>query len=100
VSIAVLYESQIRGIRGIARALGCAVSTTVIYLSQGHNGVRLEAVRIGGVWVSSEEAIERFAAGCTRQHLAATERPSVAPGRRKRQLAETEARLREKGLMT
>jgi hypothetical protein len=37
-------------------------STIVRWILHGVRGVRLEAVRVGGRWVTTHEAIERFSA--------------------------------------
>jgi hypothetical protein len=45
------------------------VSTLVRWILHGVRGVKLEAARIGGRWVTSQEALERFSAALTAQHL-------------------------------
>lgn len=46
------------------------VSTIVRWILHGVRGVRLEAVRVGGRWITSHEAIERFSAALTAEYLA------------------------------
>jgi len=52
------------------------VSTLVRWIVHGVRGVKLEAARVGGRWVTSREALERFSAALTAQHL-----PLSGPGR-------------------
>src|SRR4051812_23510346 len=44
-----------------------AVSTLTRWISTGVRGVRLEASRLGGKWITSTQAIERFTESLTRQ---------------------------------
>src|SRR5262249_25638885 len=37
------------------------ISTVVRWISKGVQGVKLEAIRLGGRWVTSREALQRFA---------------------------------------
>jgi hypothetical protein len=45
------------------------VSTLVRWILHGVRGVQLEAARVGGRWVTSPEALERFSATLTAQHV-------------------------------
>ena len=47
------------------------VSTIVRWILRGVRGVQLEAVRVGGRWVTTHEALERFSAALTAQHISA-----------------------------
>ena len=44
------------------------VCTLVRWILHGVRGVRLEAVRIGGRWITSHEALDRFTAALTAQY--------------------------------
>ena len=60
------------------------VATVHRWRLRGLRGVRLEAVRLGGVWYTSYEALQRFAArlaGETDGGPAATGTASAVPGR-------------------
>jgi hypothetical protein len=46
------------------------VSTIVRWILHGVRGVRLEAVRVGGRWVTTHEALERFSAALTARYAA------------------------------
>src|SRR4051812_28978954 len=46
-----------------------AVSTLIRWVTQGVQGVRLEAFRLGWRWVTTEEAIDRFMETLTAQRL-------------------------------
>jgi hypothetical protein len=78
------------------------VSTIVRWILHGVRGVRLGAVRIGGRWVTSREALERFSAALTAQHDASlippnqAARPSSVTHQRRQEHLERE--LREIGL--
>jgi hypothetical protein len=43
-------------------------STLVRWILHGVRGVRLEAARLGGRWVTSHEALDRFSAALTARH--------------------------------
>jgi Protein of unknown function (DUF1580) len=45
------------------------VSTLFRWVTKGTRGVRLEALRLGGQWFTSEEALRRFAARLTERSL-------------------------------
>jgi hypothetical protein len=55
------------------------VSTIVRWILHGVRGVRLEAVRIGGRWITSHEALERFTAALTANHTSSSPQPSNPP---------------------
>jgi hypothetical protein len=65
------------------------VSTILRWILKGVKGVRLEGVRLGGRWVTSAEALQRFS-----EKLTATKVPQVAEKtpqpRRAAELAEEE----------
>jgi hypothetical protein len=44
-------------------------STVIRWILKGKSGIRLEAVRIGNVWVTSSEAITRFIVATTEASL-------------------------------
>jgi hypothetical protein len=50
------------------------VSTIYRWAQKGQDGVRLEAVRLGGRWVTSAEAIQRFVEAVTEAYA-----PALAP---------------------
>jgi hypothetical protein len=58
-------------------------STCLRWVLRGVRGVRLEAVRLGGRWVTSLEALDRFALRVTATSSAPTP-PSPATDRRRR----------------
>ncbi len=60
--------------------------------------VRLEAVRIGGRWVTSEEALARFAARLTPRLDAPTPASPRSPGRRQRASQRAAAALEKIGI--
>jgi hypothetical protein len=82
---------------------GRAVSVSCItrWILQGvrtpQGRLRLEAVRIGGRWVTSLEALERFIAGQT-PNLADRLQLPRTPAARRRAIERAEARLQKIGL--
>jgi hypothetical protein len=54
------------------------VSTLVRWITRGVLGVRLEALRVGGRWMTSHEACQRFAAALTAKHNAPLIQPKAA----------------------
>lgn len=81
------------------------VSTIIRWITHGVRGVRLEAVRLGGRWVTSVEALDRFAAALTAQAEQARSGAKVVPPthnatsrREERRLASAEARLTAAGI--
>src|SRR5262245_36421156 len=60
------------------------LSTVVRWKDRGVRGVRLEAVRLGGRWVTSREALARFVARVTAT-ASPTPTPVTAPGELRRQ---------------
>jgi Protein of unknown function (DUF1580) len=52
------------------------VSTLVRWILRGVRGVKLEAARVGGRWITSQEALERFSAALTAQHISPVNQPS------------------------
>jgi hypothetical protein len=77
------------------------VSTLVRWILAGVKGpngkVRLEAIRFGGRWLTSVEALERFAAAQT-PNLA--DRPQLprSPAARQRAIERADARLQKLGI--
>jgi hypothetical protein len=59
------------------------LSTLLRWILQGVDGIRLEGVRLGGRWVTSQEALQRFAEALT-PDLTANPRTSRSPGARER----------------
>lgn len=45
------------------------VSTVKRWILRGSRGVRLEGIRVGGQWITSREALERFSAALTARYL-------------------------------
>lgn len=62
------------------------------------NRVRLEAVRVGGRWLTSREALDRFAASLTPSTDTATTNPIRAPSRRRRDISAATKRLNRMGI--
>jgi hypothetical protein len=65
------------------------------------NGVvRLEAIRLGGRWITSHEALHRFGAGLTAQFddRVATTATSPTPNQRQRASAKAEEQLNKLGI--
>lgn len=58
------------------------VSTLVRWILHGVRGIKLEAARIGGRWVTSHEAIERFSVALTAQHAPASGQGEPATSKR------------------
>lgn len=54
------------------------VSTVVRWILHGVRGVRLEAVRIGGRWATTEEAMSRFSAALTAKYAVASDEPAAS----------------------
>jgi hypothetical protein len=56
------------------------VSTLTRWILHGVQGVRLEAYRIGGRWVTTREALERFSAALTERQLPpSNSQPELSP---------------------
>ena len=79
-------------------------STLMRWILKGATGpdgkrVRLEAVRIGGRYLTSREAIQRFAEACTPKHDDCAEpAPTQTPARRRRAAERAGELLREAGV--
>ncbi|MBV8232948.1 MAG: DUF1580 domain-containing protein [Planctomycetaceae bacterium] len=71
------------------------VSTLTRWILRGVHGVRLEAARLGGRWVTSEEAICRFSAALT--DLQDTPAGALAPDTRRAHIARRRPRAAEGG---
>jgi hypothetical protein len=71
------------------------VSTVVRWILHGVRGVRLEAVRIGGRWITSQESLERFSAALTTKHNASRMEPAATQGGSLAQRREQEQAERE-----
>jgi hypothetical protein len=65
------------------------VSTLLRWINPGVRGVRLEAVRLGGRWVTSQEALQRFADRLTSAQAGPT------PALRKEELRTADATEKE-----
>lgn len=70
------------------------LSTALRWVTRGVRGVRLEAVRLGGRWVTSLEALDRFAARLT----AADCRPEHGAAAPHQAATRVEEELRRHGL--
>ena len=70
-------------------------TTLIRWITQGLNGIRLEAVRVGGRWITSVEAIQRFSDALTAAKLsrATTQEPS-----QRRRVMQAEQELDEIGI--
>jgi hypothetical protein len=78
------------------------VSTLVRWIHHGVGGVRLEARRLGGRWVTTLEALDRFSQAQTDGHPSATQagppaRQGGGEGRRRR-LERAERELKARGV--
>jgi hypothetical protein len=71
------------------------LSTLLRWITRGVRGVRLEAVRLGGRWVTSKEALQRFADRLTTAEQAPT---SAVSTRRTRAVDAVEQELSRLGL--
>jgi hypothetical protein len=73
------------------------VATIFRWIQHGVRGVKLEAVRLGGRWVTSVEALQRFAEACSASpapDASPSHRPTSATHRRAAERADRElARL-------
>lgn len=80
-------------------AAGCRVhiSTLVRWRIRGVRGVRLEAIRIGGRWHTSREALARFAVAVTAAVEKAAE-PNAVPDPRPAHLDLVTAELERAGI--
>jgi hypothetical protein len=79
----------------------CALSTLLRWVLQGVRGpggmrVRLEAVRLGGRWLTSREALQRFTERLTPEPQAAL--PMRTPGQRRRAAERAAVRLQKAGI--
>jgi hypothetical protein len=72
------------------------LSTILRWVLRGVNGVRLEAVRLGGRWVTSKEALQRFAERST-PTLADSQLPR-SPKQRDVAVRRAERRLEKAGI--
>jgi Protein of unknown function (DUF1580) len=66
------------------------VSTVLRWILKGHKGVRPEATRIGGRWVTSAEAIQRFSDNLTAATMPQAMANITQPRLRRAELAEAE----------
>jgi hypothetical protein len=71
------------------------VSTVLRWVLHGVRGVKLEAVRVGGRWATTLEAIRRFEAACTAKYAAA---PGIVDPSRERHEREIERELTAMGV--
>lgn len=69
--------------RGRPVSASCIFRWIVDGVKVGGKPVRLDAVRIGGRWITSVEALERFAAAQTPDFNAKPEPPTSASARRR-----------------
>jgi transposase len=82
----------------VARRLACHIDTVTAYIERGHDGVRLEARRVGGRWKTSPEALDRFLDELTRRARADPAKlATVAQERRAEQ--DAVAFLKEQGVL-
>jgi hypothetical protein len=73
----------------------CHESTLFRWITKGIRGVKLEALRLGGRWVTSREALQRFAERLT-PDLEATPRPVPRSPARRRRASERAAKELER----
>jgi len=81
----------------------CHISTLVRWITDGLRGpganvVRLEAVRLGGRWITSEEALARFSERLTPDNDSARSPAPRSPGRRRKASERAERHLRNEGI--
>lgn len=69
------------------------ISTIHRWRSRGSKGVRLEAIRVGGSWLTSHEAFQRF---CDRLTALATE-PTLPTGLRRNSHQAADEKLKKGG---
>ena len=83
--------------RGRPVHLSCVYRWILDGVRTPHGKVRLEGIRLGGRWLTSVEALERFAAAQTPD---LSDRPPLprTPAARRRASERAEARLREIGI--
>jgi hypothetical protein len=78
------------------------VSTILRWILRGVRDVRLEAVRVGGRWVTTHEALERFSAALTARYVAppagAAASAAQSPERRQHQQKRVEQLLAAMGV--
>lgn len=82
-----IQQEQLVSFRELARALPrrrrdrpLHISTVHRWRSRGLNGVRLEAVRVGGQWNTSWEAFRRFCDRLTTLHAGPGQQPAPQHG--------------------
>ena len=72
------------------------VATVYRWINRGVDGVKLEAVRVGGGLFTSVESLQRFADRCSAETAAIS--PNKSTARRSHQLKKAEAELDQEGI--
>jgi hypothetical protein len=80
-------------------SLGC-VLRWVLHGAKAPSGelVRLDALRLGGRWITSRQALQRFAEALTPQIQGESSSPTRSPGRRRRAVEKAEQELGRLGI--
>ncbi len=76
----------------------CHESTILRWILQGIDGVKLEGTRLGGRWLTSSQALQRFAERLTPNLDAERPRPPRSPGARERAARRAEKELERIGI--
>jgi len=105
-----LLSEQLLSLAGAARSIPparrgkrCHLSTVLRWIAQGARApsgdrVKLEAIRLGGCWMTSRDALQRFADALTPQQR--NERPAMprSPAARERASRRAERQLERLGI--
>jgi hypothetical protein len=74
------------------------LSTVLRWILQGADGVRLEGVRLGGRWMTSRQALQRFADRLTPDLETPQRNPPRSPTQRQRASERAERELAKLGI--
>ena len=74
------------------------VSTMTRWITKGSHGVKLEAVRVPGGWLTSREAIQRFVERLTEAHGSTEHAGPMTPTARRKAAEKADRELEEMGV--
>ncbi len=90
------FAAAAASLPGAKGATHCARFTRIRWVKKGVRGVKLEAVKVGNSWVTSQEALARFFAATTAQAGGTTE-PERTPAQRTKDSMAAIAQLKAAG---
>ncbi len=76
----------------------CHESTVLRWVLKGCNGVKLEAIRMGGRWLTSLQALQRFAQALTPNQEEPPAKPPRSPASRQRASKRAAEQLEKVGI--